>query len=244
MGSASAARWRRGSTRHRAAKGEGRGPGTTAPGGRKSRPLGERFAQLAGRPRTSEPASALQPRYESAYAATMGGLRKAVVGSCLVAFLVGVPGVARADEWYGQKILAGDGAAFALLASSFFVPKPAANPVRLVSLGTYLVVSPVVHATEDRGAYGAGALALRIAMPLAGCLIGLGVTVAVASGKPDLEGLPYVVVGTLAGFGLGVLGAIAIDTILIAQRPSPIGTTANPLVLAPSTFVVPLGGTF
>lgn len=171
----------------------------------------------------------------------MGGAQRAILGVTLVSFMVSTSGVAHADEWYGQKILAGDGAAALLLVSSFAVPKKAATPFRLLSLATYLVVSPVVHGIERRGDIGVGALGLRIVAPLGLGLLGAGI--GAGAGPKGMEGLGTTLIGGFIGLSLGVLTAIAIDTAALARTPTPVGQTSTALLPGPSVFV-PFGAAF
>jgi len=176
----------------------------------------------------------------------MRGAQRAVLSAALVSLLTTTSGLAQAEEWYGYKILAGDGAAATLLVSSAFMPKKVRTPVMFLSLATYLVVSPIVHATEERGGVGAGALGLRIAAPVGLGFLGAGIGAASTSSR-GLDGLGAVLVGGLIGFGFGVIGAIAIDTAALARTPAPRGQLAlgtAPAALAPSGFYLPLAGTF
>lgn len=171
----------------------------------------------------------------------MRGIQRAIVSASLVALVTTTSGLARADDWYGYKILAGDGAAAALLVTSFSLPKKAGTPMRLLSLATYLVVSPVVHATEDRGGVGAGALGLRVLAPVGLGLVGIGVGAAASS--RGLDGLGTTLLGGLIGVTFGVITAIAIDTAAFARSPAKIGQTSGALLPGPS-FYVPFGAAF
>jgi hypothetical protein len=153
--------------------------------------------------------------------------------------------------WYGGQTLAIDGAAIALAigAGASTQNQAVANALATMSLATYVLGGPVVHLVHDRGGVAAGDLALRVALPIAGTLLGaeLGNAVSPASAStcdsdgPCGGGLP----GAIIGLGVGVLTASILDATVLAYEPAaPRNVSTHrptPLRIAPSLALVPQG---
>lgn len=172
----------------------------------------------------------------------MKALARFAVCTSIVTFLASVgPKAARADEWYGAQNLAFDGVALGLATTAVFTPRTPRKVLLGLSLGTYLVASPVIHGAHERPAIAVAALGLRIGMPLALGIVGLGIGAADGQG---FEGVGTALVGGVLGVALGALTAMLIDDAALARRES-VGTAQGTSALAVGhAFYVPWGTTF
>jgi len=106
-------------------------------------------------------------------------------------------------ESYRWQIAAADATSFALALTG--------NRTALGAAGlTYLLGSPIIHGVHGQPARAGGSLALRLALPFFGAVVG-----AAADRCDGCDEGP--IAGIFLGFGAGILGAMIIDNALIAQ---------------------------
>jgi hypothetical protein len=136
--------------------------------------------------------------------------------------------VAEADtspgkHWYGWQIIASDATAMAIFTAAAYSDSGGAV---IVSAFGYVLVPPLIHAAHHQGARAAGSLALRLAVPLAATLIGLGVGAATdthSSADDTIDFAPLA--GALVGGAIGIVAASAIDISALAYEPEVPDTT-------------------
>jgi hypothetical protein len=112
-------------------------------------------------------------------------------------------------HWYGWQSLLVDAGSLVLM------------PLGGAGLVTYAAGPPIVHAAHGRGGPALASILLRVGLPLVLGAVGLGIGAAASPSNQSNEG-PALgpVVGALAGLGVGVLGAMAIDDAVIAWEPA------------------------
>jgi hypothetical protein len=92
----------------------------------------------------------------------------------------------------------------------------------LAGASIYLLDGLVIHGSHDRIGRGIGSLALRAGLPVLATIVGgmiwwHGQDSRCRAGDPDYCSDDELNVGALYGFGLGILGAMVIDTALLAR---------------------------
>jgi hypothetical protein len=117
----------------------------------------------------------------------------------------------------------------------------------------YLLGGPVIHLAHGEAGRAVGSLGLRVALPIAGAFVGgalwwNGQDARCKNGDPDFCSDDEFNVGALYGLGLGFLGAMVIDTAVLA-RPVPVrkdagATWAPQLAVAPGHLGVGVIGRF
>jgi hypothetical protein len=129
------------------------------------------------------------------------------------------------SRWYGGQTLAMDGIALGLLVLG--VSSDSGELIGLSGL-TYLLGGPIVHAAHGRAGMSFASLGVRIGFPIGGALL-LG-------DDGDL-------VGIVAGVSLGILAAIATDSLLAWEPPPPPEPCgdAQRIRLAPAITLLPGG---
>ena len=138
------------------------------------------------------------------------------------------------QDWYGWQVLAADatgllatiGCVSAVQADECFVP--------------YLIAAPSVHLSHRRPTQALASLGLRVALPLAGALIGLQ---AASCGEDTYCGLGEVVGGVFIGtLAASLIDAFALSTV-VTERPG-IVTHSRISFLSPSVSAGPNGASF
>lgn len=117
----------------------------------------------------------------------------------------------------------------------------------------YLLGGPVIHLAHGEAGRAVGSLALRAALPIAGAFVGGALwwnsqDARCKNGDPDFCSDDEFNVGALYGLGLGFLGAMVVDTALLA-RPVPLRKAAGArwapqLAVAPGHLGVGVVGRF
>lgn len=134
-------------------------------------------------------------------------LTSAEVGHCQE-----TPTPAEAPSWYGYQILLADAFSYAIILGSLRSDTPAAA---FAGLGTYGVLSPVVHGLQHQPNKVVMSLALRLLLPLVGYAIGEG-----NSGCGDSEGHGFCeITKGFLGMGIGMIAATAVDASLAWSAP-------------------------
>jgi hypothetical protein len=112
---------------------------------------------------------------------------------------------------YRYQLLASDVVSLGLYAS--FVAVPERYPVlALSSLGTYLLVPPILHIANGQPARGGASLGMRVGLPIVGAPIGLiggGVISVITPDKGDAQA--WLVLGIVGGVFLGGIAAMIVD---------------------------------
>jgi len=150
------------------------------------------------------------------------------------------------ENWYGGQTLAADGAAIALaLAGGATTRAPSVSTgLAALSVGTYVLGGPIVHATHGRGGIGLADLVLRLSAPIVGgvlgALVGNALVPASASTCEDDGPCGGGLGGAVIGLGLGLVTATIVDATVLAYEPAAPGD-ASPIRVAPSVAVVPQG---
>ena len=123
------------------------------------------------------------------------------------------------ERWYGYQTLLADAGALAVLVAGVAAhDRGTGQGIQIAAGAVYVVGGPLVHLAHGRAQASLGSLGLRVGVPLAGGLIGIGV----AALAPDDDGDEYVV-GTALGVLGGAAGAVALDAMLVAWERDPRG---------------------
>jgi hypothetical protein len=146
-------------------------------------------------------------------------------------------------EWYGWQTLVADGASLALfvggVSSTSSRSSSTAGLLLLGSLATYSLGGPIVHLAHSRPGAALGSFGLRWGMPSVAALFGVGL--GYASCGRSSEGLCVGLYGLL-GLTLGTIGAIAIDSAVLAREQVPVKfTAAKSFTWRPDLNVSPSG---
>lgn len=142
-------------------------------------------------------------------------------------------------EWYGwQTVLVdvaslGLGATLTGLRGSGSSGRDVGNIAGVLTVTTFALGGPVVHAAHAQWEKAGASLGLRLGAPIAGALGGF--LVGAASCPHDQRDVPCAAIG--AGFGLfaGAATAIIVDAAVIAYKPEPkaaLGVRFAPLIIA------------
>jgi hypothetical protein len=123
----------------------------------------------------------------------------------------------RAREWYGWQTLLVDGAAVGLTVA---LANSHQNVAGAVFAGGYVLGGPAVHLAHGHRTKAGGSLALRLAAPLLGGMIGGVATAGCDSDKPPGERGECGGIGLATGATLGLLAAILTDSIWLAREPA------------------------
>jgi hypothetical protein len=130
--------------------------------------------------------------------------------------------------WYGWQPLIADGAFLTGLvvpATGQREPPPGWG---YLLAADYFLASPIIHAAHDRWGVALGALGMRALLPVIGAFAGY----AAAGGNNSSNDAGAT--GAFTGFAIGLLGAMAIDDIVLARTEVPIaprdGLTIRPSV--------------
>jgi hypothetical protein len=127
------------------------------------------------------------------------------------------PELAASGSYGGENALA-DTAALALLGTSSALGDDHGDLARAtleISVGTYLLGSPVIHLLHGRPGEAFGSLALRVVVPGVLGLAGAGVFYGLDSGREEPIG--SLVVGGAIGAGIGMVTAAIIDDSLLTR---------------------------
>jgi hypothetical protein len=161
----------------------------------------------------------------------------------------------RGGRWYGWQVLLSDAAVFGLYGVA---AKEGDGGPAVIGTAGFLVGAPLVHAANHQRANTCWSLGLRLAMPVAGFLVGL----AYGAGEPDRGTIPAsLVYGPIYALG-GMAAASVIDVLFVsyerggeaplspaAPASSPAASWAPGVTLARDarralTPVLAVGGTF
>jgi hypothetical protein len=121
------------------------------------------------------------------------------------------------ESWYGWQILISGGASFLVLGLAVEAPE-----IGYVSLAGYLLGGPIIHTLHGSGLKGLQSLGINLLVPALSALAGFGI------GAAREEG--FVALGsTLIGASVGVLGALLVDSFVLAYEPvtAPDGSSFN-----------------
>jgi hypothetical protein len=203
--------------------------------------------------RTDSPVGCERPTdlsvsHHSKYRFTMRSFARGIVVASIFTFVASLSPRARAEDWYGGQTLAFDGVGLGFLAASLATGcggKAAYCGVGqgvflLLSLGTYLIASPVIHGVHERGGAAVGAVGLRLGAPLALGVLGWEIGSA-AEGKRFSFSREL---ASFAGVALGALAAAGIDAAVLARESDkPVAGGASAPSIGP-TFLLPWGAAF
>lgn len=119
-------------------------------------------------------------------------------------------------RWYGWQTLASDGITIGLLLTAAGSDGEAGGLATL-SLATYLLAPPIIHASHDRVGVSFASLGVRVGLPLGGMMV--GAASADCGGEDDemFCGLSEAAIG----FTLSALSAMVIDGAFLAWEPPP-----------------------
>lgn len=144
-------------------------------------------------------------------------------------------------EWYGWQTLLADGATIAITGLSAKLPQTE-HAYGYFFAGGYFLGAPLVHLMNENFRGAGISLGLRLFLPLAGGLAGLGIGTATDtnSGGFDLFPLGMAVLGA----GIGMLTAVVLDAALIARTSPPetrsaLATRPHALRIVPTFGVTP-----
>jgi hypothetical protein len=130
-------------------------------------------------------------------------------------------------EWYGWQTLVADGASLALfvggVSSASGRSSSTTGLLLLGSLATYSLGGPIVHLAHSRPGAALGSFGLRWGMPSLAALFGVGL--GYASCGRNSDGVCVGLYGLL-GLTLGTIGAIAVDSAVLAREQVPVKFTA------------------
>jgi hypothetical protein len=143
---------------------------------------------------------------------------------------------------YRLQLVVSDAAAVGLVVGAFLVPgEEAPGILGLASLGTYLLVPPVIHAVNGQPMRGLGSLGARVGFPIVGVGVGLIAAAPLCSGDGDDWGCLGAVVG-LGGLGLilGGVGAMVLDDAVLGKVELPRSEAKSASRHRPRVAVLPL----
>lgn len=113
------------------------------------------------------------------------------------------------SHWYGWQNLIVDGG---VVVGGLVLVGASGEAGGIVLVTGYFFGGPIVHWSHGQVGRGFASLGIRVAAPL--LFAGLGYAVFQRGGNDDLRGAA----GAVLGFGLGVLGAIAVDAAVLAYE--------------------------
>lgn len=143
----------------------------------------------------------------------------------------------RPPSWYGRELLLADGIALLLVATCAETIPQGGHATARRCIAPLTIAGPAVHLSHDRIDRAAFSLGLRLALPLAGGLIGSRFPCKDADGHPCFIGYEF------AGALVGAAAAMVVD-LAIAYEPSGPPSPAPPrraACLAPSLAPIPGG---
>jgi hypothetical protein len=120
----------------------------------------------------------------------------------------------RAPSWYGRDLLIADGLGLLLVGTCAATIPQGGHPIARRCLVPLVLPGPAVHLSHDRLDRAVLSLGYRLALPLAGGLVGSLIPCKDADGRPCFFGPEF------AGALLGAAAAMVID-LAIAYEPSP-----------------------
>jgi hypothetical protein len=136
------------------------------------------------------------------------------------------------DDWYGSETLLTDAGALLLFISGVAVNDRGTSKNIVVSSGVvYLLGGPVVHLFHRQELMSLASLGLRAGLPVASGLVG-----ATLGGLGKYDDGDEVIRGTVFGVLGGLLGAVILDSALLAWQPTASaasGLAGSPLVWRP-----------
>jgi hypothetical protein len=140
--------------------------------------------------------------------------------------------------WYGGQTLLSDGIAIGLWLASAGVAGASgsgagAQPVGLLGTLTYILVPPIIHFEHQQIGKGVASLALRLALPIAGILVGY---IAFSSCDGDDADVCQAA-GLSAGLAI-FLSPIVIDAALLADAPLPVENARPSMTWSPTFTLV------
>jgi hypothetical protein len=118
--------------------------------------------------------------------------------------------------WYGGPIVALDaGSTLAVIVGA----TQDAPALAIAGVGTYLLGGPAVHGANGQVGRAFGSLGLRLGVPLGGAGVGALIGAAAVGDDDPYDWGPAI--GALFGFGTGVVGAMVLDSAVLARKPAP-----------------------
>jgi hypothetical protein len=138
------------------------------------------------------------------------------------------PPLADEEHWYGWQILIVDGGVLlgtvAMIGAG--VGSDSAAIPAIVGPSAHVLGGPIVHWAHGNLEEGFASLGLRVGMPLVAGALGMGVGHLAAPAESGAMFPVGVGIGAVVGLGLGYIGAIVVDTAVLAYEPSsPAGRT-------------------
>jgi hypothetical protein len=180
------------------------------------------------------------------------------LGATLLAIAAVTSGAARADEpttmtigsrppprppsWYGRDLLIADGLGLLLAATCGATIPEGGHPIARRCIAPLMIGGPAVHLSHDRLDRAALSLGFRIALPLAGGLIGSRFPCKDADGRPCFIG--YEFAGALVGAAAAMVVDLAIAFEPSGPPPRRAVSLAPSLAPIPGGFAIGLGGWF
>jgi hypothetical protein len=117
---------------------------------------------------------------------------------------------AQTTRWYGWQTLIADGAA---IGTTFFAP--------VAGLALYLTGGPIAHVMNENFARAGASLGVRAGLPLGVGLVGALSGAALSAASRSHDTALGAAVGGIIGAGAGAIGAVIIDSAVIAKESMP-----------------------
>ena len=149
-------------------------------------------------------------------------------------------GAAPARTWYGNQTIVVDVASTLLMVGGL---AGHVDAVFLIGLAGYAFGGPAIHAVHGRPEITLASFFVRFAVPAVTGLIGAGIGDATLRRQPSFNDGSFLsppVAGALVGVPLGMVGAMVLDSSLLAWTPAPPTARPRPVVtLAPRLAIGP-----
>jgi hypothetical protein len=141
-------------------------------------------------------------------------------------------GACASSTWYGWQTMAVDGGAFTLLIVGLYARDRSEGPLMVAGATAYLVGGPSIHFAHHNVPRGVASVGVRIGAPFLGAAIGISLADCSSHGEDAC-----LTVGSLLGFGAGMLSAAVIDGALLAYDEPPSHEVPSSVRVAPTVIV-------
>jgi hypothetical protein len=129
------------------------------------------------------------------------------------------PEPAKAEVWYGWQTIVVDAAAMAMMLGVASDIDPHGD-VQKAGIATYALAPPLVHLAHGSVSKAGASFGIRVLGPIIGAAIGFGMGYAlgaVSTGE-EVPGLLFGTVGLVLGGTFGYVGAVAVDSAVLARE--------------------------
>jgi hypothetical protein len=141
-----------------------------------------------------------------------------------------------ATRWYGWQIVPIDAVALSVIVAELALGERATPAPGILALGAYALGGPVVHLAHGRSSTALGSVALRLALPAIGALVGSSLEN--CENDSCTGGVP-----TVYGGLAGAVPAMVLDSALLARAPLPV-TASLSLPIGRQSLRVAVSGRF